>query len=61
MFSGQNHAEKVDSAFGQWIYSGKPDFDSLDPFQALLATCAPERPQKSGIDFLEMNSVQVGL
>jgi hypothetical protein len=31
MFSGQNHAEKVDSAFGQWIYSGKPDFDSLRP------------------------------
>jgi len=61
MFSGQNHAEKVDSAFGQRSTVESRISAPRGPFWALLATGTLGRAQESGIDFLEMNSVQAGL
>jgi len=61
MFSGQNHAEKVDSAFGQRSTAESRILAPGGPFWALLATGALGRAQESGIDFLEMSSVQAGL
>ena len=61
MFSGQNHAEKVDSAFRRQSTAESQILAPGDPFWALLATSTLGRAQESGIDFLEMNSVQAGL
>jgi len=61
MFSGQNHAEKANSAFGQRSTAEGRISAPAGAFWVLLATGTLGRVQENGIDFLEMNGVEAGL